>query len=57
LSINTDGYDRNMYAEMDEEIWSPADSTPIATHFPTSKREIHNIPSPNWQHLPSSKLL
>jgi hypothetical protein len=35
---------------MDEEIWSPTDSTPIAQHFPTSKSEMHNVPSPTWQH-------
>ncbi|ORY12504.1 fungal-specific transcription factor domain-domain-containing protein [Clohesyomyces aquaticus] len=39
-------------AEMDDEIWSPADPTPISQHFPTAKNEMHHIPSPRWQTMP-----
>ncbi|KAF2020592.1 hypothetical protein BU24DRAFT_416260 [Aaosphaeria arxii CBS 175.79] len=53
LSIQTGGhYDRGeLMTEMDEEIWSPTESTPIAQHFPSGKVEAHNVSSPEWQNL------
>ncbi|KAF2450122.1 hypothetical protein P171DRAFT_428209 [Karstenula rhodostoma CBS 690.94] len=33
-------------SEMDEELWSPSEPTPIAHHFP-AKEDIHHVPSPN----------
>ena len=44
--------------EMDEEIWSPAEQTPIAQHFP-AKLDVHNPQAqspPGWQTLNTSKL-
>jgi hypothetical protein len=58
LSLQTgatfDGSD--VIPEMDEEIWSPSEPTPIAQHFP-GKVDMHNTTSPGWQNLNTSKLL
>ncbi|KAF2712924.1 hypothetical protein K504DRAFT_369360 [Pleomassaria siparia CBS 279.74] len=54
LSIHTGPYERSEMYEMEEEIWSPNDSTPIAQHFPSTKGEMHNVPSPTWHQLPTS---
>ncbi|KAH7135856.1 fungal-specific transcription factor domain-containing protein [Dendryphion nanum] len=56
LAIQTGHFDRgDAIAEMDEEIWSPTESTPIAQHFPTNKGDLHHVPSPEWQNLATSK--
>jgi hypothetical protein len=56
LSLQTgatfDGSD--VIPEIDEEIWSPNESTPIAQHFP-GKVDMHNTTSPGWQNLNTSK--
>ncbi|PSN68026.1 hypothetical protein BS50DRAFT_522991 [Corynespora cassiicola Philippines] len=56
LSIQTSGqFERgDMISEMDEELWSPAEPTPIAQHFPTGKGDMHSVSSPGWNALPAS---
>ncbi|KAF2114489.1 transcriptional activator xlnR [Lophiotrema nucula] len=55
LSIQTGGhFDRpDMIVEMDEELWSPTESTPIQQHFPT-KADLHHVSSAGWQTLATS---
>jgi len=55
LSIQTGHYDRNgAYADLEDEIWSPTDSTPIAQHF-SNKNDLHHVTSPGWHNIPTSK--
>ncbi|KAL5116891.1 hypothetical protein ACEQ8H_005243 [Pleosporales sp. CAS-2024a] len=35
-------------ADMDEEVWSPTDATPVVPQFPSTK-PLHNAPPPEWQ--------
>lgn len=51
LSIQTSGYDSSeVMPEMDEEIWTPSEPTPIAQHFST-KPDMQSVSSPGWQSL------
>jgi hypothetical protein len=56
LSIQTgvrfDGAD--VMSEMEDELWSPTEPTPTAQHFPGAK-EMHNVQSPSWQNINTSK--
>jgi hypothetical protein len=53
LSIQTGRHFERM-PEMDDELWSPDEATPISQHFPTTKGEIHHVSSPGWNALPAS---
>lgn len=51
LSIQTSGYDSSeVMPEMDEEIWTPSEPTPIAQHF-SAKPDMQTVSSPGWQSL------
>ncbi|KAF2875422.1 fungal-specific transcription factor domain-containing protein [Massariosphaeria phaeospora] len=56
LTIQTGGHYEgpDVISEIDEDLWSPSEATPIAQHFPTAKDEFHNIPSPGWHPHPAS---
>lgn len=38
-------------SEMDEEVWSQSEATPVVQHFPTGKGSLHNPSSGDWQAL------
>ncbi|KAL6709420.1 hypothetical protein ACN47E_001827 [Coniothyrium glycines] len=38
-------------SEMDEEVWSQSEATPVVHHFPTGKGALHNPSSGDWQAL------
>ncbi|KAF2676119.1 hypothetical protein K458DRAFT_352241 [Lentithecium fluviatile CBS 122367] len=40
--------------EMEDELWSPAESTPTLQHFSGGKSELHHVSSPGWTGLPTS---
>ncbi|KAF1958402.1 hypothetical protein CC80DRAFT_409247 [Byssothecium circinans] len=48
LTIQTGGHFDNI-PEMEEELWSPSEPTPIAQHFPDHKVNVHAHSSPEWQ--------
>ncbi|KAF2657088.1 hypothetical protein K491DRAFT_777514 [Lophiostoma macrostomum CBS 122681] len=54
LTIQTGHFDSgDGMADMDDEIWSPAEATPIAPHFP-SREEVHNVTSAGWHNMTTS---
>jgi hypothetical protein len=50
LTIQTGHFER--INDMDDEIWSPSEPTPIAQHFSAGKP--HHVSSPGWNGLPAS---
>ncbi|PVH92580.1 hypothetical protein DM02DRAFT_271201 [Periconia macrospinosa] len=52
LTVHTGGQFENM-PDMDDDLWSPSEPTPIAQHFPDSKTPRHPVTSPSWQ-VPTS---
>ncbi|KAF2744825.1 xylanolytic transcriptional activator 2 [Sporormia fimetaria CBS 119925] len=54
LTIQTNYTAPDIIPEIDEEIWSPSDHTPIAPHFP-AKVDMRNVSSPGWQTLHASE--
>ncbi|OAL52891.1 hypothetical protein IQ07DRAFT_584897 [Pyrenochaeta sp. DS3sAY3a] len=52
--VQSNGYfERSgVMSEMEEDVWSHSEQTPVVQHFPPNKANLHNPPSGEWQALP-----
>lgn len=51
--VSTNGYFERpgVISEMEEDVWSQSEPTPVVPHFPAGKNNLHNPSSGEWQAL------